>query len=228
MTRTILFDMDGVIVDSMAFHATAWQEAIQEGAGIIIPHHLVYESEGKNSSAFIRDVAQRYQTEISEAQFKQIDLLKSKIFLENRVLKIIPGIEDLLRSLSEMGYKLGVATGSSLDIAQQTLFELGFLDYFSTLVTAEDVKNGKPDPEPYQLLLNRLGGIKEQAVVIENAPLGVQSARAAEIFCIAVATTNPEPVLSEASRVLNDLPAVLNFLRNEYNQSQGIGPWQFD
>lgn len=228
MTRAILFDMDGVIVDSMAIHAMAWQKAIEQHTGIVISHSFVYEREGKNSAAFIRDVGLMYQLELSDQEIQKIDQTKSEIFLENHTLKRLPGIETLVKFLFDLGYRLGIATGSTLPIAQRALSDLGFEDYFSVIVTAEDVKNGKPDPQPYELLLERLGGLQDQALVIENAPLGVQSARAAGLFCIAVTTTNSENVLEHASVVLKDLYAVLSFLEEEYRQSQGSGPWQFN
>ena len=230
MNRTILFDLDGVIVDSMPAHAEAWQLTFAQVLRVQIPEDIIYQVEGKPNKDVITDVMSVTESDklIDEDLLLRLNEAKNKIF--GRIFKIsaIPGAIELIKILFNMGYQMGVATGSNKDLAEEMLTLLAVRSYFTDIVCGEEVTNGKPDPEPYLTLLRKLNGEKQHALVIENAPLGVQSARAAGLICLAVASNNSKSVLKDATLVFDDLKEMQKFFENEYRLTSGLGVWQVD
>jgi beta-phosphoglucomutase len=127
-----------------------------------------------------------------------------------------------------MGYKLGVATGSNKKQAEEMLSALALRQYFMEIVSGEEVNKGKPDPEPFVKLLRKLNAERNLALVIENAPLGIQSAKAAGLACLAVASNNPVEGLREADIVFDNLSNMQIFFEKEYQLTSGKGGWKVD
>ena len=228
--RTILFDLDGVIIDSMPAHAQAWQLAFEQVLRIQISKNIIYMVEGKPNGDVFKDVMCEAGLNhlIEEDLFFQINETKNKIFESIFTLKAVPDAIALIKCVYKMGYRLGVATGSNQGFAEEMLTGLGIYPFFSSIVSGEDVAHGKPDPESYLKLVEKLHGTKEQSLVIENAPLGVQAARAAGLICLAVASNNSPAKLSDASMVFENLNEIQRFFENEYQFTSGKGNWQVD
>ncbi len=187
--KAVFFDMDGVLFDSMPYHAKAWTKAMQE-LGIPFTEYDAYLHEGRTGASTINEFFIPYKNRESTPEEQQmIYRRKTEIFEQissNRPMKCA---YELLQNIKTEGLDICVVTGS----AQMSLLE--HLDeYFpnifepNRLVTALDVKHGKPNPEPYLMALAKTGVQPSQAIVVENAPLGVQAAKAAGIFTIAVNT----------------------------------------
>jgi len=187
--KAVLFDMDGVLFDSMKNHATAWHEAMKQ-YGMSLSKEEAYLHEGRTGAATINIVSQRERGyEADEEEIKRIYQTKSDIFNQLPKADPMPGAFEVLKKIKEAGLTPMVVTGSG---------QLSLLDklnhYFpgifqrKLMVTAFDVKHGKPNPEPYLMALEKGGFEANEAVVIENAPLGVQAGVAAGIFTIAVNT----------------------------------------
>ena len=204
MVRGVLFDMDGVLFDSMPGHAVAWVKAVQR-YGLSMTPEEVYMNEGRTGAGTINALAQRtWGRNATEQEIKDIYAAKSEEF--NRYFEaqgeapVIPGVKKLLDKVRAKGLMRVIVTGSG----QRSLLDnlnRHFPGQFTRelMVTAFDVKRGKPYPEPYLMGLQKAGITAEQAVVVENAPLGVQAARAAGIYTIAVNTGPlPDSVLWEA------------------------------
>ena len=171
--RVVLFDMDGVLYDSMPNHAIAWQESMAK-YGIHMTADDAYATEGARGVDTIREMVRRQQhREIDEAEAQKMYDLKSQTFHSLPEAPVMPGILDLMRQIHASDF------GDYVDEAHIT--------------TAYDVTRGKPLPDPYLMGLHKAGDLAPwQAVVIENAPLGVRSGHAARIFTIAV-NTGPLP-----------------------------------
>lgn len=192
-TRTALIDMDGVLYDSMKYHTLAWQQTITE-LGIACTREEFFLYEGMTGAATIDLIWQRtYNRPCPPERIKEIYSHKSHIFEQQGVKEPMPGADRMLRALREAGIKRVLVTGSS----QQSILSSISADYPEAFapgmrVTAADVVNGKPDPEPYLKGLSLAGSSPEEAIVIENAPLGVRAGKAAGCYTIAV-TTGPIP-----------------------------------
>lgn len=181
--------MDGVLFDSMPNHAESWTRAVQLH-GLSMTREEVYMNEGRTGSGTINALALRtWNREATEAECQSIYKTKSDIFNTCPEAKPMPGAADVLNKVRATGMMRVVVTGSGQASLLDRLNK-AYPGQFSPelMVTAFDVKYGKPNPEPYLIGLQKAGIRAEEAIVVENAPLGVQAARAAGIYTIAVNT----------------------------------------
>ena len=188
--KAVLFDMDGVLYDSMPNHAVAWQESMRMFS-IDMTRHDAYATEGQRGVDTIRQMALRQQgRNISMDEAQAMYEVKSHLFHLMPPAPMMPGAHQLMRRLRAAGLAVCVVTGSG----QRPLIERLKRDYGDCIdeqhiVTAYDVEHGKPAPEPYLKGLEKCGGLNPwEAMVVENAPLGVEAAVAARIFTICVNT----------------------------------------
>jgi len=188
--KAVFFDMDGVLFDSMPYHAKAWKTAMNK-VGLNFSLYDAYMNEGRTGDSTI-DAAflLKYGKRADSNTKRKIYQHKSDLFNEYNVRpQQIPNVYSLLKILKNRGLQIFVVTGSAqvslldmLDESFPNIFEEG------KIVTAFDCKIGKPDPEPYLIALNKAKVEKWQALVVENAPLGVRSAVSAGLFTIGVNT----------------------------------------
>lgn len=193
MKRYALIDMDGVLYDSMPYHALAWQRMMAE-QGISTDRDEFFLYEGMTGKAtvdliFQRELGRHASDEVAARLYRR----KADIFVEMGEKRMMPGADRMLRALMDRGVGCVLVTGS----AQNSLLDRLDEDYPGAFpadkrVTALDVSRGKPDPEPYLMGLKKAGVSKDEAFVVENAPLGVRAGKAAGLFTIAV-TTGPIP-----------------------------------
>ncbi len=189
MIKAVLFDMDGVLYDSMPFHVRAWYETAMEHKLDATPNDF-YLFEGRTGDATINELFQRtFQRDATEIEKKSIYKQKSELFNQYNDGHIMPGAIEVLKKVKSYGLKTNLVTGSGQAWLLDKL-EKNFPGYFSRdkMVTAFDVQYGKPHPEPYLMGLEKAGVKASEAIAIENAPMGVESAVAADIFTIAVNT----------------------------------------
>lgn len=186
--KLFLFDMDGVLYHSMPNHAIAWQRAMKK-YGIKMTEYDAYATEGMRGIDTIRIMVKQQQgKDISIEQAQSMYDEKAKIFGQLPTAPIMPGVIDIMKKIKQYGMNIVVVTGSG----QKPLIERlkhDFNEYLKpeNIVTAYDVEKGKPNPEPYLVGLKKGGNVlPENAVVIENAPMGVKAGVAAGIFTIAV------------------------------------------
>jgi len=221
--RAAMFDMDGVLFDSMKNHAKSWYETMVHFGYTDFSEAEAYMHEGRTGAGTINIVKQRmFGTDATEAEVQEIYKYKSEHFNQLPKPVRMPGANELLQQVKSSGVVPMVVTGSG----QKTLLERlnrNFPDIFrpELMVTAFDVKYGKPNPEPYLMGMRKFGiseirnlVISESQnstlitpnnfIVIENAPLGVQSAVAAGVFTIAVNTgpLDDSILLNEGANIL--------------------------
>ncbi len=198
--KAVLFDMDGVLFDSMPYHAEAWH-TVMERNGFNLSREEAYMHEGRTGAGTINIVCKRqYGREASEEEIERIYHEKSELFNTYPQPAPMPGALELLKKIKSEGLTAVVVTGSGQRSLLDRL-ERHYPGCFNSeyMVTAFDVKHGKPNPEPYLMALKKAGIKADEAVVIENAPLGVQAGVAAGIFTIAVNTGPlPDKVLLDA------------------------------
>ena len=192
--KAVLFDMDGVLYNSMPNHARAWQQAMAQ-FGITMTAHDAYATEGARGIDTIRMMVKSQQgrgISLEEAQLMYD--VKTRLFHEMPDARIFYGVKSLMRKIRQCGMTIGVVTGSGQrPLLNRLLNDFGeFLDE-NHIVTAYDVKRGKPYPDPYLMGMQKVGDIQPwETIVVENAPLGVRAATAARCFTIAV-NTGPLP-----------------------------------
>jgi len=206
--EAVLFDMDGVLYDSMPHHAIAWQRSMAT-FGIHMTEADAYATEGARGIDTIRHMVLRQKgEEITLERAQEMYDEKTRQFHAMGEAKVMPGIRELMAQIHRQGLCIGVVTGSGQrPLIARLLTDFGeFLDE-QHIVTAYDVKRGKPHPDPYLMGMEKAGSEPWQTVVIENAPLGVQAGVAARAFTIAV-NTGPLP-----DEVLTDKGADLLFNR---------------
>lgn len=187
--KAVLFDMDGVLYDSMPFHARAWKEVADE-YGLVSDRKDFYMMEGRTGASTIDELFQRtFGRNATEEEKKEIYTKKSERFHRYNDGNPMPGASDVLRKVKRYGLLPVLVTGSG----QRKLIGKLQQDYpgcfaEDKMVTGDNVKYGKPDPEPYYKGLQKADAQPYEALVIENAPMGVESAVNAGIFTIAVNT----------------------------------------
>lgn len=191
--KAVLFDMDGVLYDSMPIHADSWH-VVMKRFGLHLSREEAYMHEGRTGAGTINIISRRERgRDATPEEIEMIYTAKAEEFNKHSKPDKMPGALDVLNQIKAEGLKIILVTGSG----QKSLLERlnrSFPDIFheELMVTAFDVKKGKPNPEPYLIGLEK-GGVKaNEAIVIENAPLGIEAGAKAGIFTIAV-NTGPLP-----------------------------------
>lgn len=222
--KAVLFDMDGVLFDSMKNHAKAWNKAMSM-YGMNLSEEEAYMHEGRTGASTINIVCMRERgCNADEEEIKKIYQTKSNIFNTLPKAEPMPGAYTLLRNIKESGLQPVLVTGSGqLSLIDNLNHHFPGIFQKEFMVTAFDVKYGKPNPEPYLMGLKKAGIAPNEAVVVENAPLGVKAGVAAGIFTIAV-NTGPLPdsaLLDEGANLLfgsmQELSEKWDNLRKEIN-----------
>ncbi|MFN2242729.1 MAG: HAD family hydrolase, partial [Anaerolineae bacterium] len=148
----------------------------------------------------------------SEQEAQRLANTKRALFREMFNPCFVPGILPLLHDLRGRGYRLGLVTGSARSVVDESLVPTGVASFFEVIVAGDEVAMGKPDLEPYRTAAARLGIAPAQCLAVENAPLGIESAKAAGMGCVALQTTLPAECLSAADRVFPDVQAMRAWL----------------
>ena len=217
--RAYFFDMDGVLFDSMPHHAIAWEEVMKEH-DLPFTAYDCYLNEGRTGESVIREAMWKARNrDATPDEIKQIYTEKSERF--NLLAQqaggtvVIDGVAEVLRYVQSTGSQIWVVTGSGMRSLLDNLNNaLPPVFQRDRMITAFDVTHGKPDPEPYLKAWERSGLQKEQCFVIENAPLGIRSGKAAGLTVYAVNTgilTRED--LAQADQVFDSMAELLNFLR---------------
>ena len=211
--KAVFFDQDGVLYNSMPYHAESWAWAMTKHG---LPYTALecYRNEGRTSTGVIQEHHQQmYGRDASPELIEAIYKDKTEHFTEmtGGFPGIIPDVDKVLYFLRSQGVQCWVVTGSGqrnlIDALNKT-----FDNVFTGIISSFDVTKGKPDPEPYLKAWERSGFKKEECMVVENAPLGVRAAKAAGLYTFAV-NTGPLPDEElwdeKADEVLPDMQALL-------------------
>ena len=211
--KSALLDMDGIVVDSMKHHAEVWQHVLH-AYGLDVELLDIYIREGMSGVESVKDIYKEKGIEIPDEEVFSEMLLQKHSLFEDRKIFLFPVAIDIIKFLKSKNIKIGLVTGSM----KRTITHLipnDILSYFDITVADEDVKKGKPDPEPYKAGLKKIGGTNGDTLVIENAPLGIKSAKSAGLVCFAVKTTLGDEYLSEADKIFQDHTALLKFFKEK-------------
>jgi beta-phosphoglucomutase len=184
VVRGVVFDMDGVIVDSHPAHRCAWKLFLESVGRFVTDQELEFILDGRKREEILRyflgDLSSR---EILEYGMRKDEMLR-RLGLE---IQPIEGVIEFLTTLSEAGINAALATSAGRSRTEGTLSKLGITDFFVAIVTGDEVYNGKPDPTIYRIAAQRLGEHPKHLVAIEDAVSGVQAARLAGLRCLGIA-----------------------------------------
>ena len=208
--KVVLFDMDGLLVDSMPYHFIAWYEALRP-YGVRVSCFDIYSREGERWEKSLKEILRKAKVNPSAQLMRKIFLRRERIFKKNFKRFLFPGVEDTLKFLRLKGFHLGLVTGTPMAGIKEILAK-HILSYFDCIVSGDEVRHGKPHPEPYLKGALLSGCEPSQCVVVENAPLGIESGKAACMYVIAIETSLPANYLQEADIVFNDISKIKAFL----------------
>lgn len=207
--KGILFDFDGTLADTMAGHYLAWKSALGE-YGIPIEADDYYPLEGAGLHEVAREFTKGHSW--TDAAIDELVRKKKKYYVDRQSITFFPGVELLVSELKGRKVPIAIVTAGHLD--QLRLSVPGrFLDQFDALITGDLTARGKPDPEPYLRGAAKLGLTPADCIAIENSPLGVQAARRANIYCIAICSTVGRDDLREADEILERFEDVRNSIK---------------
>ena len=198
--EAILFDLDGTLADTMEDNFLAWKKSFEQ-YNTNITREDYFPLEGLNLLEISNIICKKYS--LSSDNSSRIVKLKNKYYLENHDFRFYPGAEELVNVLKK-DKLLALVSTSPREKLEKTVPK-NFLKNFNVIISGDDVQHGKPAPEPYLKAIDALFLKPEQCIVIENAPFGIQSAKAAGIYCIALATTLSKKELKLADEIVCDI-----------------------
>jgi beta-phosphoglucomutase len=204
MTRTaVIFDVDGVLIDSYQAHYKSWLQMFAEH-GVSFTEKEFRGTFGRTSRDII---AALYGAVLSDAEMDLWDDRKEALYRDiiRESFPAIDGAVELLDALHAAGFHLGVGSSGPPENIALTLECLGRANLFDAVVTRIDVTRGKPDPQVFQIAGERLDAEPGQCVVVEDAPAGIEAANRAGMASVALTGTATRAELSHAKLVVDSL-----------------------
>lgn len=209
MVNTVIFDMDGVLIDSEPLHHFSGKQVFSR-LGIVISDDEYQTFTGTSSHHMWEIIRQRYG--LNHCLQELVDMTRTNFFnclLADETLTALAGVNTLLSDLQQSGFKLAVASSSPLRVIEHVVERFGFDKFFTVLVTGDDVENSKPAPDIFLLAAHRLGVSPEECAVIEDSYNGVTAAKNAGMKCIGFRNSNSgNQDLSQADVVIDQFAKI--------------------
>ena len=209
--KGIVFDMDGVLIDSEPVHIDAWNEVVAE-FDLHFDTEWFHQWIGVSDRNFTTKLVQDYNLPIAPDTLLQE---KRRVF-ESKIAESVlahKGVKENLPRLNAFG--LAVATSSNRTGAMMSLQGAGLFDFFQYVITADDVVNHKPNPDCYLKAAASLGYLPTECIGIEDSVSGIKAAKAAGMFVIGIATSLPAHYLTEADLVLENTEGAIQWILNQ-------------
>ena len=207
--KAVLFDNDGVITDSMSDLYLSWKYVYKKLFGVNITRSQYFLLEGKNSVEIATIFAKQFG--LGEVDNQMIIHQKDAYNYSHFTFRLFPRVIPTVKKIRKQGLKTALVTGGSLSRISKVTPK-AVMDLFDAVVSAESVVHGKPSPDPYLKALELLNITNKEAVVVENATLGIASAKAAGLYCIVLPTSLPCAKLKGADVCIHDIAEVPSLL----------------
>ena len=187
--------MDGVIVDSHPAHRFAWREFLRALGKEVGEDELNFVMDGRKRD----DILVHFLGPLEEAQLRYYGGIKNDLFWQAASEVVpVPGAFEFINCLHNAGISMAVATSASTSRTYSIISRTGLLNVFSAVVTGDEVRKGKPDPDIYRLACERIDCRPSNAVAIEDAASGVRAAKEAGMRCVGIARPNTQDQLTAA------------------------------
>ncbi len=206
--KAILFDFDGVIGKTMEDNYRAWKNAFAKH-NIVVTKKEYFLLEGMN----VKNVALYFlkKNRCSQKLLKKIIDEKEKYYRNHNKFRLYSGVKKIISYLQKKKYLLGLVTGGERTRIMRTLRD-NKLNIFDVVITGDEIRKCKPDPEPYLTAAKKLKTMPSQCLVVENAPLGIESAQRAGIHSIAVCSTLDKKYLKNADKIINKISELKKYV----------------
>ncbi|HLW52700.1 MAG TPA: HAD family phosphatase [Candidatus Angelobacter sp.] len=207
MLQGVIFDLDGVIVDSHPAHQRAWRAFFDSLGREVSDDQLSFVLEGRKRE----DILRHFLGDLTSEQVKHYGERKEALFRDNAAaLKVIPGICGLLNDLRDVGLPAAAASSARRGRVIAMLEQLGLTSHFKAVVAGDDVVNGKPDPAIFNIAAQGINVDAECVLVCEDSAAGIRAAKNAGMRCLGIATDGRRATLLEAGadHVLPDFTSV--------------------
>lgn len=202
MKRAIIFDVDGVLVDTVPYHFLAWQRMFKEAGADFSFEDYLEKVNGLPRATGIKNIL----SQIDESELKKFADIKQQYFLEmidQKPPEILKGVVPFLQALTKNLFFLAAASSSKN--APFVLKKTGLSKYFNTILSGNDFKNPKPDPELFLTAANKLGMHPAECVVVEDAYHGVEAGNRGGMYTIGLLTSNDQKIPEIAQLTVKDL-----------------------
>lgn len=199
----VIFDLDGVLVDSGPAHRESWKRLAAE-AHVPMSDEFFAETFGRTNKDIL---AALFGRELPEAEWRRLGDRKEELYREivRGAVPGMPGAAELVEALRAAGARLAVGSSGPPENIELCLEEMGIRGHFDAVVTGNDVTRGKPDPQVFLLAAERLGLAPERCVVVEDAVAGVEAAKRAGMAAVALTSTHPRVSFDHADLVVESL-----------------------
>lgn len=205
--KAVLFDMDGVIVDSMPYHFISWFETLKKYKVTVSPFDI-YEKEGEKCEVCVERFFKRDKIQCDNKVIAEVLKLRDKLYKKYFKVHLFADIEAVLNKLKGKGFLLAIVTGSNREKVKSMLPKK-IISKFDVIIAADMIKRGKPHPDSYLTAAKQLKVKPEDCIVVENAPYGIKAAKTAKMFCVAVTTSLPAQYLKQADIVCKKVSDIL-------------------
>lgn len=214
MKRGLIFDMDGVLIDSGPYHWRSWQQLAEEN-GLVASEALFQETFGRTNRYIL---PRFFGRPLSDAEIARYAERKEALYREiiRGTAQPMPGLLPFIDRMRERGWRIAVGSSGPRENVELVLDLFALRSCVQGYTCAEDVTHGKPDPEVFLKAAERIGCAPARCVVVEDALPGLEAARAAGMKCVAITTTNPRARLSGADLVID------SFLELEPKTVEGL------
>lgn len=197
-----ILDMDGVVVDTVPLHFKAWKRMFNEYG----KEFDIQDYKEKVDGILRTDGARAILTDLSDEELKKATDKKQKYFLEYLSEGDIPVFDStiaLIKDLKERGVKIAVISSSKN--SPQIMKKIGISKLLDAVVSGNDITKGKPDPQIFLMAAERIGVLPEDCIVFEDALLGVEAAKRANMICVGIDRHNDPEILKFADIIITDL-----------------------
>lgn len=208
--RAVIFDMDGVLINSMPLYAAAWRSALARH-GVFPPEIEFYRRESEDWRESVKHFFGVAGIDLDDERGLAVMEEVYGAFNSYPKPAAMPGAFELAKALKNSGRKIAIVSGSPRNSLASKLSEEE-MGLFDAIVTGTDVERGKPHPDPYLSALEKLDVDPGETIAVENAPFGIRSARSAGLFTIAITSTLPREDLAEADLVIDGLSRLTGWI----------------
>tara|TARA_B100001964_G_scaffold197928_1_gene223274 strand:- start:97 stop:744 length:648 start_codon:yes stop_codon:yes gene_type:complete len=210
MIKGIFIDLDGTLIKSIYHHYLGWKKVLHD-ENIYISKKDFYFTEGKKLELLLKDFYIQNNKIYDPIKIKKLIEKKNKHFIKNFKLSYYPGAIKTIKYFFDNNYYLSIVTAGSKSRVLKTLPN-EFTHMFNRIITGDDCKEGKPSPEPYLKALQHSKLDKKNCIILENAPLGLLSAKKAKIKCVGITNTNDSKLLHQADYIVNSFKEFKNLI----------------